>query len=311
MSDSPTPARPCTAYNLFFRIEREYILQAHLGHPPAVPPGAEAYDPSTLPRRYRALVLPRDWHVSSRSRERRRKRSHRRAHGKIGFRELNERISAAWNAAGDDVRDFCGRLSDAEWIAYRRVKGKAKAKRRRGESKGKGKTRRVASEAEEKVGEEPEEGGRAPFASFDWKVNFTDLMHADCDADDPPLGRIVSDNISEEDTLDLSQSNAAPRVSVTEVDMGDEEIIDLWRTTRTEDEREVPAGDRREVPSSPPTTEPRAGTAKRRRRTDEDAARSSFVDAEYERFKELGRWLVRQRGALAPRGRTSVNACQA
>ena len=50
----------------------------------------------------------------------RRKRSHRKSHGKVGFRELNESISKAWQVVDDETRTFCRVLSEVEGKKYKK-----------------------------------------------------------------------------------------------------------------------------------------------------------------------------------------------
>jgi hypothetical protein len=109
------PCRPYTEYNLFFQLEREYILQNELGFQPAYEP-SEIFDPSDasnyqgppLPSRYSGLVYLYDWHLPGK--EKRRKRRHRKTHGKIGFQELSLKIADAWKTVDAETRTFCADL---------------------------------------------------------------------------------------------------------------------------------------------------------------------------------------------------------
>eukprot|EP00579_Thalassiosira_antarctica_P033314 CAMPEP_0201999896 /NCGR_PEP_ID=MMETSP0905-20130828/6331_1 /ASSEMBLY_ACC=CAM_ASM_000554 /TAXON_ID=420261 /ORGANISM="Thalassiosira antarctica, Strain CCMP982" /LENGTH=170 /DNA_ID=CAMNT_0048556205 /DNA_START=146 /DNA_END=655 /DNA_ORIENTATION=+ len=119
MSNPPT-TRLYTSYNLFFQLEREYILQTLLGFHPTIAskdifdPAAKTYpaEGPPLPSRYENLILPYDWHITGKTR--RHKQNHRNSHGKIGFRELNKQIFKAWSIRDDEIRDFCACLSDIE-----------------------------------------------------------------------------------------------------------------------------------------------------------------------------------------------------
>ena len=90
------PPRPYTAYNIFFQIEREYILQ-QLGVVPKLKPedifstSNVNYDGPPLPARYQDLTLPYDWHVPGKGR--RKKRRHKASHGVISFTDLSKQIS--------------------------------------------------------------------------------------------------------------------------------------------------------------------------------------------------------------------------
>jgi len=118
-SKSHKPARPYTSYNIFFQLEREFILQAIIGYKSRIPPeevfdanDRSNYSGGPLPRRYESLVLPKDWHVPGKLT--RRRRAHRKSHGAIRFHEMNEKISTAWKAADVEVRRFCVDLSASE-----------------------------------------------------------------------------------------------------------------------------------------------------------------------------------------------------
>eukprot|EP00804_Cyclotella_cryptica_P021295 CCRYP_001546-RA/>CCRYP_001546-RA protein AED:0.25 eAED:0.25 QI:0/-1/0/1/-1/1/1/0/368 len=118
------PCRPYTEYNLFFQLEREYILQVELGLQPDYEP-TEVFDPSDasnyqgppLPSRYSGLVLLSDWHLPGK--EKRRKRRHRKTHGKIGFHELSLRIADAWKNVDAETRTFCAELCDIGLMQYK------------------------------------------------------------------------------------------------------------------------------------------------------------------------------------------------
>ena len=132
---SPTSTRPYTSYNLFFQLEREYILQIKHGHQPTNnkfssdsdnklfdPSDTSNYQGPPLPTRYANLILPYDWHIPGKTL--RRKRSHRKSHGKIGFHELNEQLSKAWSFVDDETRRFCTCLSELERRKYKKIEEK-------------------------------------------------------------------------------------------------------------------------------------------------------------------------------------------
>ena len=82
-----TLPRPYSEYNLFFQIEREYILQS-LGVTPDLDKNEifdhfdSNYDGPELPQRYDGIVLPSDWWIPGKG-LRRKKRRHRATHGVI------------------------------------------------------------------------------------------------------------------------------------------------------------------------------------------------------------------------------------
>jgi len=120
------PPRPCTEYNIFFQLERAYILQVLLRAPPTDDP-ARAFHPRQpdyagaglppLPSRYASLVLPYDWHLPGK--EQRRKRKHRKSHGAISFHDLSRRVVDAWRVVDDDVKVYCARVSAVGMARYK------------------------------------------------------------------------------------------------------------------------------------------------------------------------------------------------
>ncbi|EJK53972.1 hypothetical protein THAOC_26489 [Thalassiosira oceanica] len=111
----PHSIRPYNAYNIFFQLERSRILQLeHHYHDPALDSPALTFDatdptsdytgPPRLPERYRQVILPIDWHLPNKIKKR--KRLHRKSHGRIGFHALNQQISRAWGNVEEEVRIF-------------------------------------------------------------------------------------------------------------------------------------------------------------------------------------------------------------
>ena len=79
--------RPYSAYNIFFQLEREFILQSFLDVTPSVDTvfdsAADDNIIPSLPQRYRDIILSDDWYIPGKAQ--RKKRSHRKSHGKISF----------------------------------------------------------------------------------------------------------------------------------------------------------------------------------------------------------------------------------
>ncbi|KAL7482460.1 hypothetical protein ACHAW6_008130 [Cyclotella cf. meneghiniana] len=125
----PKPARPYSDYNLFFQLEREFILQVDLGFQPNYDP-SEIFDPfdtinyqgPPLPSKYRNLIYLNDWHLPGKAKRRRRR--HRRSHGMIGFHELSLRIAASWKNVDTETRTFCAQLGN---MGLRRYKSDLRA----------------------------------------------------------------------------------------------------------------------------------------------------------------------------------------
>lgn len=96
------PARPLSAYNLFFRYERDRILNFCTLSEQEVP--LDHYDhlqwtvDNSLP--FQQEVLHQHW-----SRDPTVRRKHRKLHGRISFKTLTKRISASWHALPEPAKD--------------------------------------------------------------------------------------------------------------------------------------------------------------------------------------------------------------
>lgn len=124
-TDSHAPSRPYTEYNIFFQIEREFILQ-NLGVVPKLEP-SEVFNaatdknyegPKNLPAKYDGLVLPSDWYIPGKGR--RKKRQHVASHGKISFTDLSKSVAAAWRKRCEETKKFTKALSDAGMKKFKR-----------------------------------------------------------------------------------------------------------------------------------------------------------------------------------------------
>jgi hypothetical protein len=114
------PMRPLTAYQIFLQIEREYIIQTSEG---------EIADKSSLdnkvylddvPERYKNIRLLRDWYVGP---GKRKKRKHRKQHGKIGFLELSQIVSKRWaelDKVDPETKIFVQKIAKSEIDNYYR-----------------------------------------------------------------------------------------------------------------------------------------------------------------------------------------------
>eukprot|EP00580_Thalassiosira_gravida_P010955 CAMPEP_0201637414 /NCGR_PEP_ID=MMETSP0493-20130528/12025_1 /ASSEMBLY_ACC=CAM_ASM_000838 /TAXON_ID=420259 /ORGANISM="Thalassiosira gravida, Strain GMp14c1" /LENGTH=293 /DNA_ID=CAMNT_0048109925 /DNA_START=35 /DNA_END=916 /DNA_ORIENTATION=+ len=293
MSNSQTPPRPCTSYNLFLQLEREYILQNLLGYEPTITNHDNVFHPTDktypanappLPSRYSNLILPYDWHIPGKTK--RRKRLHRKSHGKIGFHELNERISKAWSVTEVEVKEYCEKLSDIEAAKYKKDKKEAKRVRSKAASS--------ASKKIEKKSEIMSKNFDNPFPSFDWSYDLRSLSKEDSDISPFRLCRLVS-----HESGNAHQCN--PRQSLTEVDMDDEEIIDIWKSTPIEDNCDDVIPFRSASSFCIEIVKPAS----------DNTVRKSFIDAEYEKFKEIGQLLLKGRRMPSRLRRRSIVACQA
>ena len=101
------PPRPYSEYNVYFQLERNYILQKVYAVPPEATdvfhPEDPEYQGPPLPKRYADVVLPRRFYSCYKS-EAKERRRHRTTHGKIGFSELSKLIASNWKNAGETLR---------------------------------------------------------------------------------------------------------------------------------------------------------------------------------------------------------------
>ena len=121
------PLRPLTAYHIFFQIEREHVIQTldgAIADPSILEGKAKLAD---VPRRYKDTLLAPDWYAGP---GKRKKRKHRKQHGKIGFLELSRVISQRWaslEAEAPDVKEFVRAIAQRELEGYYREMKEYKA----------------------------------------------------------------------------------------------------------------------------------------------------------------------------------------
>ena len=115
----PKPKRPLTSYHIYFQLEREYIIQTMEG---------EDVDKSMhddnkvyldyVPNRYKQIKLSPEWYFAPGKRKR---RKHRKRHGKIGFLELSSMISSRWKKLSEtnpEVKSFVQKIAAQERDTY-------------------------------------------------------------------------------------------------------------------------------------------------------------------------------------------------
>ena len=299
----PKAVRAYTRYNLFFQLEREYILQTLLGHRPTISKTDILFDPTDrtyyqgppLPSRYQNLILPYDWHLPGKTQ--RRKRVHRKTHGKIGFHELNGRISSSWQVIDDEIRSFCTSLADIESIKYKKINKKTTTpKKSIVKKKTNIKAKRRNSVVETMISEKDffpnnEEDDHIIddlIASLDWSMDFP-----------PTQDVLVSPTVSGEDfnqsMTSIISNSSSGSFNFSPVDMCDDEIINLWKTTpisninQGEDNHITPApisSSNNLLPTHQMCVEIPSSSSSLSQ--EEKSKRMSFIDDEYKRFKALG-----------------------
>ena len=115
------PLRPLTAYHTYLQIEREYIIQTMDGEEADKSMHDDKVYLDYVPERYRQIKLSPEWYFGPG--KRRKKRKHRKQHGKIGFLELSRMISSRWAKLDEthpDIKRFVQKIADQELAEYRR-----------------------------------------------------------------------------------------------------------------------------------------------------------------------------------------------
>ena len=121
--DMKKPKRPLTAFQIYLAIESEYIVQSIPGEDAdkSIHDGKVYLD--YVPERYRQIKLSPEWYFGPG--KRRKKRKHRKQHGKVGFQELTRIISSRWaklDETNPDIKVFVQKIAERELMEYRREK---------------------------------------------------------------------------------------------------------------------------------------------------------------------------------------------
>jgi hypothetical protein len=114
------PMRPLTAYHIFFQLEREYIIQTSDGEIANKSSLDNKIYLDDVPERYKNIRLLRDWYAGP---GKRKKRKHRKQHGKIGFLELSRIISTRWaelDMVDPETKIFVQKIAKSEIDEYYR-----------------------------------------------------------------------------------------------------------------------------------------------------------------------------------------------
>lgn len=102
------PLRALSAYNFFFRDERDRVLNG----------GDQELNEAKA-----AQLLQAHW-----SRDRTAKRRHRKTHGKIDFTTLSKLISSRWKKLSQDEKEFYRQVAARDWERYQKELGEYKNK---------------------------------------------------------------------------------------------------------------------------------------------------------------------------------------
>ena len=191
------------------------------------------YQGPPLPSKYASLMYLKDWHLPGK--EKRRKRRHRKTHGKISFHQLSLMIAENWRSVDDETRQFCSDLCDVGLIQY---KNQMRAWKAAHPNEVDEEISVKTSAKKSKKLKQKQPVAVAPFVPSMFDIAPTDSSYiptprcliADVDAafeNDLALG------YKEFNYGSMSDISASTRGSARDslVDMGDDEIIDIWKST--------------------------------------------------------------------------------
>jgi hypothetical protein len=118
--------KPYSAYIIFWRLERMYILQQEgcIGKEIKTYYDPNHHDPLEHPRpaKYANLLLPPYWYSSAQRNKQEKKRRHRKQDGYVDKNDLTSMIAKSWREIDTDVRNYVSRLASAEKAKYRTLR---------------------------------------------------------------------------------------------------------------------------------------------------------------------------------------------
>lgn len=107
--------KPLTPYNYFYRDERGNLVDNMINQDDTMPPSGIDFSETKL-----RSLLYQHWYVDPLKK----KRDHRKTHGKLSFETLSKVIAERWRALSDDGREFYRRVSKCDeqyYLSQRRI----------------------------------------------------------------------------------------------------------------------------------------------------------------------------------------------
>jgi HMG (high mobility group) box len=111
-----SPAKPLTAYNYFFRFERERLLMCDFADTGEAPGVFNDYHKWTQDNtlEFQRKVLADQW-----NRDPTVKRKHCKSHGRISFASLSKHIAASWKKLPDSAKSVFREIAAADYQRYK------------------------------------------------------------------------------------------------------------------------------------------------------------------------------------------------
>ena len=103
--------------DVFFQLERQFILQTHSRYEVDSAPKEIDDQVDNRPAKYRNIILPKDWYIVGANKK---KRQDRINHGLISFVELTKAIASSWRRVDNETRTYVKDIADQLFIKYRR-----------------------------------------------------------------------------------------------------------------------------------------------------------------------------------------------
>lgn len=117
--DSESDLRPYNHYNLYFILERELFLQQRGVSPTtdltkATHVDYTGLDLPPMPARYSSITLQEEWYLNKKK-----KRSHKKSHGLISFKDMADMVSYRWkNELDEEIIAYVKTIAEKVKMRY-------------------------------------------------------------------------------------------------------------------------------------------------------------------------------------------------